>query len=1480
MSMIGPDANVNIRVDVDDANAQARMAALEQRLNALERSFSSSARGGTKNYSKALDEVSNKTRRADKDHKNLLSTGAAFGKMLAGLTKYVKLHALAYGGLITVMAAFKLALVAGQVTMKAWHATLRATGAAAGAAVAAIGTVLAAIRELSAAQMAPVMGGMKNSRSNINSLYADRRFAMFDEKTMNSIIQSAALQGKQIDAAFRNQLARMADFSLGDPKRLAEIQKIFQQMEKDKKVTATTYGQLQTQAPMLAKAFDEMAGSQKKGEAAAKSGKVTYEKFFKAVMDGKLKALEPFNGALDTINSTLIGRLKQSFRAVKEQLTRLGEPFLDTFKKPITMIEREISMFVLKINGTLRRVFPQLFKVSNENNNMITRLFDKMANSINQNMDKLIGFTDRIRGWGNSIGGFFGKIGDYLERMTGGWDRLFNKILKPLGSEILKTFNHLMDVFNDHLTQQSLDHWQIAIENIGEAVRALIDGFAQMKKVMAPVVTAITNMVGAIAKLATAPGVGLLASLLLMGKLMGKGRAGGAAGGGGGGVGSLGMGVAAMGMLAPGAGGLGMLALPMMMGLSGYGVGTKGGAASGGAYAANRQLGYGVVSSALLSKTGNYAQNRSAGLGRATAMLLSQSSARQQFVTGRNDHLAASLQGRLEAVREGDHNALARIKGSAALQRKHDVVNIGGYLHDRTTGVRLTDSEAQRLAREENTLRHGTSRQDFLNQAKKDATQAGKLQGKAFVKESAAKFGKSAGMMAATVGATMLGGYITQKAGTNNAMAAAGGALGGAGMGASMGAAFGPYGMAIGAIGGAIIGGISGWKNADKLREKQKQTSIQNVRDAITGGRNFNRQSDFAAALEAAGATKQDIDKLTAGTATNLEARKKALEGKKKTGAASLKQRFLAFAGATMTDAGRYKLADGTIVDSENNKIEDLARKFAKAQGYSDEAIKSAFDGKGKGKGTTGGLEYLAGLKYAGDIEMLNKDLEKLKETYPDVGAATETYKAELEKIATKQTAFNENSALTASVLEGTGVEMEQVAALFDETGRSLSDTTIGLNDFNKLIGMVGDTATRAANGAGRLGRMLLVSTQSDIDLAESRSRLEEQIRTMFTSGSVDKNQGTIIAGQTLNEVVGNAMAELAAGNVTYSKLVGTGTDDPGMLLTQLNLMLEKAKARGLDSDIINQLEKSITDMTGKIQTARTDPFARMQFDGQFSTDFEAKMNEVVTGIGEKLATGQIDIAGGLALGTSQLAAFLKENGMEVTPETEAKLKAMLGGTIQNSASAMQQALVTGGAYAADAIRAAMTGGTPPTKPTTSTPLTPTTTGTGPSSATWGKGLSAQQIAWMNMPRGPAGDTTSSRFAQTLASHSALNSRIPGRRSITSGLRTNNLGSMGSDHKFGRAYDLVGDNLVSYANTVNGAGGFAEFHGSAGDGSRHLHVVPPVGDSSSAANVGGAGTTNYYNIEVVGSPGMDVNSLADAVMDKIRRTERTNRERR
>jgi hypothetical protein len=146
--------------------------------------------------------------------------------------------------------------------------------------------------------------------------------------------------------------------------------------------------------------------------------------------------------------------------------------------------------------------------------------------------------------------------------------------------------------------------------------------------------------------------------------------------------------------------------------------------------------------------------------------------------------------------------------------------------------------------------------------------------------------------------------------------------------------------------------------------------------------------------------------------------------------------------------------------------------------------------------------------------------------------------------------------------------------------------------------------------------------------------------------------------------------------------------------------------------------------------------------------------------------------------------------------------------------------------------------------------------------------------------RGAVGDTRTSRALRgTMAAHSRFNSLLTGTRNVTSSLRFDNLGSMSSDHAAGRAYDLVGQNLGQYQKLVTQAGGFAEFHGRGG--SRHLHVVPPIGGTrtSKVNTVGGEGMTQNVTVNVYGAPGQSETVIAKHVVSALAEHERTYRER-
>lgn len=101
---------------------------------------------------------------------------------------------------------------------------------------------------------------------------------------------------------------------------------------------------------------------------------------------------------------------------------------------------------------------------------------------------------------------------------------------------------------------------------------------------------------------------------------------------------------------------------------------------------------------------------------------------------------------------------------------------------------------------------------------------------------------------------------------------------------------------------------------------------------------------------------------------------------------------------------------------------------------------------------------------------------------------------------------------------------------------------------------------------------------------------------------------------------------------------------------------------------------------------------------------------------------------------------------------------------------------------------------------------------------------------------GLLGDTATSRarggnLGNTLSAHASAAAATGARPVITNALVGGGGRGHGSgDHQAGRALDLTGKGLAKYGAYMRAAGGYAAFHGS-GSG-RHLHVVPPMGDTS------------------------------------------------
>jgi hypothetical protein len=121
------------------------------------------------------------------------------------------------------------------------------------------------------------------------------------------------------------------------------------------------------------------------------------------------------------------------------------------------------------------------------------------------------------------------------------------------------------------------------------------------------------------------------------------------------------------------------------------------------------------------------------------------------------------------------------------------------------------------------------------------------------------------------------------------------------------------------------------------------------------------------------------------------------------------------------------------------------------------------------------------------------------------------------------------------------------------------------------------------------------------------------------------------------------------------------------------------------------------------------------------------------------------------------------------------------------------------------------------------------------------------------------------------AAHAHFSSALGG-HSIQSGIRTTGLGSIHSDHRYGRAMDIRGPRLGAYAQVVRRSGGYAAMHGTGGN--RHLHVVPqtrrPVAQMS-------GGNTFHADVTVVNPSGeMDIQG---AVARGLRQAARQTKER-
>jgi len=732
---------------------------------------------------------------------------------------------------------------------------------------------------------------------------------------------------------------------------------------------------------------------------------------------------------------------------------------------------------------------------------------------------------------------------------------------------------------------------------------------------------------------------------------------------------------------------------------------------------------------------------------------------------------------------------------------------------------------------------------DNRKNALKEAVTFGRGAGKGI-----AEYAKSAGIGGAMVAGTVVGGLISSGAKkTDTTMQGIGQALSMGGMGAGIGMMVGgPVGAAIGGGLGLAAGGVMGVMGARQAQEEEKKAARERARQEAFGGLNTLNQRTI----------RTRIDKMTARQTEVLDAQV----------AKDLRGQIHSQLRQSLSDSARA----GDYDTSGYNTFKDIYGFGAQTRFDEGDAFKRAADMQ----------KYLAE-----NTNTLTEEQKKLINSMIEADKAYDTVKKGLDDMTDAQLkAFADEMEISVDDLElasrtfvrsnndlfsALGMTEEQAQKVADKFGKNLVKDLITLDEAVTNLGfsldeqgkVIDDAASRAVAAQRTMSRVLQ-PIRSELEALEKQSRYEAAGESFFNLFGAGNKEVMTAGGEFLEAFMDTKFQErIDAANkpADQQESFRTYVD---RITTLLNNQLVAAKAQGADPAVIAFLEGQVTGSGGLISNLNAavssltlrlqeDPAMVKSLQGMVDTAVAALNTEAFRGLSEADQQNVINQRVG------QIEQLLSSSGIEITPDSSAQIKSMILAGMQDSGAFQTLAIVNG----------------------------------------FNQGT-AQMIERLNgvvlqvegqdsggdtrsPRRSRTGDTTSSRWKGTLGKHMAFSSLVPGNRTITSGVRNFGLGSPSSDHLTGNAYDLTGDNLGQYAGAVNGAGGFAEFHGSAG--SRHLHVVPPMGDTTtpamlSAMSSAGGSMTNNYTINVNGgSDPADV--VARKVIDEIDRRERTNRER-
>lgn len=1358
-------SDVVIKIEVKDAEAQAKLDKLEARLLRLKAAGASTG-DAFDNLSGDIDKTTNSSSRlskslsdndshlknlakssgyTEKELKRIGGPAKIFGRVLGGVGKFAKYAAIEFGVMSVVLGGLKLALIAGELAVKGWNMALRASAAGVGVFIGGVATALAAIRELNNARLTPfarqagqvAADGRVDLVGPVGGVMGDRQLGMFDDKSLTGAISAQLRAGQQLDAQFRSTLQVLGNFAVvaDDPnKAITGLSTAFSKARQAGSFTEEIISSIAESSPELARAITD-------------SG-MGVDAFTQALIDGRVEGLEAFTDALDVVNNTLMGKAKGAFRALKEQLTEIGQPLVDGLKPALSATERLLSNFLSSVTPVIQDVLGRLFpQLAGSGDSILGMALDKLAVSINQNLPKLEGLMDRFRGGWKAVEGFFSRLADGMTNATSGFDTLYNNILKPLGSEIWKTITHAVDGFNDVINDTSgvSANFSDRISKIFDGVRKLIDGFNEFRKAIAPLVDALMSLMGVLGKLLELPGIGLLAAMFGTSAIIGgKARKANVRG------------------------------------------------TTGSANAMNTAAGF--LSMGMYNP-----------LGRERTKPTPQIIQDYRTLRGMGDV------GRMEAAQ-----VVASYRGDAA-----------------RTALR------------------------------------------------------AAAPTLLALGGSMVGGAILNNAKPSDAGSQVfGQALSMGGLGAMIGSPFGPAGMAIGGGIGLAVGGVTGLFSARAARDKELKEAMASGQEYSTAGMNPNRLYGSGGVLAQMSKNRQTVGMLKQFDTfmTQRSDLSSSIDSKLK----------------TFYEANRVTLDRTNLLEEELTQAEKDASVVAQNRGYITDL---------KNLDPSARAEAVKRLKDLGTLpDDIKEELDKFAAVDANVGGISAKFGDSAEEIAKFAQGLEEGNLKLEKgrgVLENNYRTLSNVLGMTQDEAANFADN-LGINMLEKLItfedvltglgytfdeqGEIMDNAANRAAASTRLLNSVMKDITRELDMLQKEEAVVTSRNQFFGTG------GT--AAQIAQNGADYFQSVLQSATQQYIDSALQAENDPTKVKMTFDEMVSSVLTR-LDADfaaagnvsgaVAERFRTNRASIGAELERARTQFGPRLQFDAAFARDAQTALNgqigAVLTRSGGFQTAEELDAAATNAAIAMRDELKKKYPSMEFDQQNLDSMKRFVLAGMQEGTPAMTNAMITGADYlvgklASTPIQVRIMGVGDPYKNNRIDPMT-------------GQGLTDDEIRRRaaeqfggdtRSPRfGRVGDTASSQWERTLGKHMAFNSGLAGSRTITSGLRNWGLGSPSSDHLFGNAYDLTGDNLGAYAGAVNGAGGFAEFHGAAGD--RHLHVVPPAGDTATAmagamSGMMSGGGTNTYNINVVGGPNTDEAELARRVMAEIDRRERDRQERR